>query len=224
MDRLVVAKSGITTYGRYVQALRELYGRYRAIRECLFEVEELTIDVDAANLRVASGDEIERRRALLERKRKRAALSECESRLNGVCYEFTRYFLNALALKKVLGPLNQESVEGHERELMLAQVRKSIADDCLNGRMMTPRTWNLVCALVPADRQTAMGWVADAKTEAVAHFLDMPEPVGEIEPTDEQVSLLRGRVTLLIEKNPELNYGAHTYQRDGLPQEVHRSV
>ena len=237
IDRLVVARSGITVYGRYVQALRELYGRYRGIRGCLFQLEELSIRMKKLKSRVAAlrtspncnEGGVPLLEADLELRRLRVEEVEEGARLKGLCYEFSRYFVNADALKDHLGPMSSETVEQHEKELMLAQVRVSMAKDCLQGRILQPETWQLVCALETMDRQLVLSWLGEGnpklyRERTVDYFLSQDEPFPAIEPSADQVGLLGKKIVGLIRKNPELNYGAPTNRSDGIPEAAHDSL
>lgn len=214
---MVIARSGITTYGRYVQALRELYGRYRMIRGCTLKLEELRLDLIEHDIGINTAkQELAVNRAELAMKRSRIAFADEQARLAGLCYEFSRYYVNALALSGVLGELTQGRVEAFERELMVAQVRVNIAKGALEGRSMSPETWQLVCALPPEDRVLVGTWLKDSHEKTVLHFLEMPEPFPELEPSEEEVASLGSHVVQLVAENPEIDYGVHTYRSNGL--------
>lgn len=224
IDRFIVAKAGLTDWGRYVQAMRELNGRRAGMIRAHIKREELLLDLEEAEESSRKRHGREAARAHLEARKLRHRLQDHEERVRGLWYEFSRFYLLASRLKEKFGDLSQEDRERHGRELMLAQVRYAIAA-CVWGEE-PKRAWGMLRCLPPEDRRVAQEWFRNPKAQE-EHFLAMPEPVEALPPTSEEMEAIRLsvggqiRAELLLDDPPaDCGDGQPASDPDALPRRV----
>jgi hypothetical protein len=140
-DFFITTRSGGTTYGMYKQALRELYKRWRGLKENYKEKELLEIDIDELTHKVEcyakyDMDEWDLKREKVNLKNKIYSLQEMNKSISETEREFKRFYQQACALKSQIGELTDEKRHKLDIEMWEHKIKEMAALDYLaNGRI-----------------------------------------------------------------------------------------
>ena len=137
-DYLITIKAGgITDYGQYKQALRELYRRVRGLRELSCDYEKLKIEVNRESHRSQTDkDPFERRLAKVEHKRKTMQLEEAQRAIRDTKRELSRFYEQACELKEKIGDLTPEKRAKLDRDMWYYRLKEMLAVDLIaTGRI-----------------------------------------------------------------------------------------
>lgn len=146
-DYFITGLSGGTVWGMYKQALRELYRRFRGLREIYFDREKLKIEIEeqaetASNVE----DYFKAKLAGVEYRRKIAQMEEVERNIQDTEKEFKRFYQQAVYLKQQLGNLNDERKRQLERETQLFKIKEMMAIDAITRGALN----NITCERIHA--------------------------------------------------------------------------
>ncbi len=137
-DYLITIRAGGTVYGQYKQSLRELYKRYRGLRELYTELELSKIDADEY-LEKCTDERIdiyERRRCKVKHAQKVLNVEEIEKNIQDTEREFQRFYEQSCALKNNLNELTPEKRDMLDRDMWLYKLKEMAAIDFLSqGRL-----------------------------------------------------------------------------------------
>lgn len=118
MDRFIIQANGLTTYGCYKQALRELDGRFHTMLDQWITLEGLRLDeADAA-------EHATDRRGQLALARIRLSIMAVEGQFSESKREFLRFLAHADHLKKQIGELTPERRAELEAEFWTEKIRR----------------------------------------------------------------------------------------------------
>lgn len=118
IDRFIILANGLTEYGCYKQALRELHSRFHILLGHWLELEELRLDeADAVELAVD-------RRGQLSLAKIRLRIMGLESTASETRREFLRFLAHADHLKNIIGELTPEKRAEFEREYWIENIRR----------------------------------------------------------------------------------------------------
>jgi len=131
IDGFILRRSGLTTYGTYIQALRELRSRRDTALTFFFEVEKLQIRLDELDheIETCGENQFQLRRLKLERVEKRATLDLFGPALRDHYREFARFYAHAVTLRGKLGELTDARREQFEREFWLMRLKVRAASE-----------------------------------------------------------------------------------------------
>lgn len=151
-DYLVTARAGGTTYGQYKQSLRELYKRFRGLRELVYgengqkladiEVRKLEKKLQAEDL-----DDLDREELEIQLKHKYLIAEEGERAVNDTYREFIRFYQQAEILKEKVGELTPIRRRELETEMWVYRVKEMAAIDYLTQGRLSSRTIEFVSVL-----------------------------------------------------------------------------
>jgi hypothetical protein len=138
-DYLVTARAGGNLWGMYVQSLRELYRRFRGLREIYCDLEKNQIDIDELEYLLNQDnfeDNYEKRRKELDYKRKIMQMEEGERVLKDTKREFINFYKQASYFKDQLGDLTPERKQQLDEEYWEYNLKETIVIDFIaNGRL-----------------------------------------------------------------------------------------
>lgn len=135
MDNFITIRSGETQYGQYKQALRELFKRYRGLKELCVAREFLQIDIDELNEKHNDND-FEIRRTNINLTKHRMDMEDLEKNIEHTEREFKRFYAQANSLKKAIGNLTPEKRNQLDQEMWLHKLKSMVAIDYLTkGRI-----------------------------------------------------------------------------------------
>lgn len=133
LDRFVTSRAdyggGGTTYGRYKQALRELWKRWRGLKGLLGERALMELDVEVLDMMTRRWfcRSVTRRRARIELEQKRLQLQEVDKTIEDTEREFVRFYQQAEALKQVVGDLTPARRDQLDREMWAHNLKAAAA-------------------------------------------------------------------------------------------------
>lgn len=146
-DFLITTKAGGNLWGQYKQAIRELYKRFRGLRETTCDRDKLEIEIEEQLfISNTAEDEFKRRYAAIEHVRKTMQMEEIERVIADTKGEFQRFYSQACVLKKQLGDITEERRKELDKELLLYKIKESAAIDYSMTGGISQRTYeNIHC-------------------------------------------------------------------------------
>jgi len=156
-DYFVTARAGGTTYGQYKQSLRELYKRFRGLRELVYgDNGQKAMDIEIRKLEHklehASLDEFEREETELKLKHKYLISEENDRALNDTYREFVRFYQQAETLKEKIGEITPEIRRELETEMWKYRVKEMAAIDYLQTGRLKNTTIEFLSCLPATER------------------------------------------------------------------------
>ena len=135
MDTLITVRAGGDTYGQYKQSLRELYKRYRGLKQLYSERELAQVDIDELSEN-SSSDKFEQRRNAINLRTKKLNMDETNKNIEETEREFRRFYLQSCALKAIIGELTPERRDELDRGMWEYKMKEMAAVDFLTtGRL-----------------------------------------------------------------------------------------
>lgn len=123
-DYLVTVRAGLTEYGQYKQALRELMTRIRSINQAYRDAALLRVDLAEWDHELGIGTkpvtEFDRRRIEIQRDAARVDLVFLEKRVHELESEFARFWQQAEVLKERIGDLDPGKRRALEADYWMA--------------------------------------------------------------------------------------------------------
>lgn len=143
-DYLITTRAGGTTYGMYKQALRELYKRYRGLKQLYGEKELLQVDID--ELEVSKADnEFEQRKNDIKHAQKVMQMEEMDKNIEETEREFKRFYQQAVTLKQQIGELTEEKRNALDRDMWEYRLKETAAIDYISqGRLLNTTVENIM--------------------------------------------------------------------------------
>lgn len=156
-DYFVTARAGGTTYGQYKQSLRELYKRFRGLRELVYgEHGQKAMDIEVRKLEHKLEnddlDDFEREETELKLKHKYLISEENERSLNDTYREFMRFYQQAETLKERIGELTPERRRELEKDMWKYRVKEMAAIDYLQMGRLKNTTIEFLSCMPEEDR------------------------------------------------------------------------
>jgi len=186
-DYLVTVRAGGTLYGQYKQALRELYKRFRGLREVTCDKEKLEVEIEEQEfIKDNDTDKFKKKYAAIEYKRKVMQLEESERSFSDTEREFSRFFKQASFLKKQIGELTDEKRALLDRDMWMYKIKEMICIDWISQGRLGNNTFEFLNAC-PAnmkndllekmkEKEELLDWY-ETKEEYLLpdKYLDVPE-------------------------------------------------
>lgn len=158
-DYLVTARAGGTTYGQYKQSLRELYKRFRGLRELIYgEDGRKILDIDIRKLEKTIKeedfcDEFEKEELEIKLKHKYLIIEESDRAINNTYREFIRFYQQAELLKEKVGELTSIRRRELEIEMWIYRVKEMAAIDFIQNGRLQGRTIEFISVLPKHKRE-----------------------------------------------------------------------
>lgn len=182
-DHFITIRAGGTPYGQYKQALRELYKRFRGLRE-------LTCDRDIALIEIEKlecSEEIDsftQRINKVELRRKRMQIEESERVLRDTKREFTRFYQQAVALKAEIGGLTDKKRAKLEQERWEHQITQMAAIEMLSQGRFKDSTIAMLASMPPDSRQDVHGKITSDHGKLIEWlFNESASPLPQLDST-----------------------------------------
>lgn len=140
MDNFITIRSGETQYGQYKQALRELFKRYRGLKELYVARELLQVDIDetteSCRINCGGGFLFQERRSKINLAKHKMDMEDLERNIEHTEREFKRFYAQADALKKEIGKLTPKKQNELDQKMWLHKLKSMVAIDYLTkGRI-----------------------------------------------------------------------------------------
>jgi hypothetical protein len=146
MDNLITVRAGGTLYGQYKQALRELYKRYRGLKQLYSEKELLQVDIDELAAK-NSCNQFEQRRNEINHKTKLLSMDEMNKNIEDTEREFQRFYAQACVLKSQIGDLTPGKRDKLDREMWEYKLKEMAAIDILTTGHLGNVTYEMIGAV-----------------------------------------------------------------------------
>lgn len=171
MDHFITAKAGGgTVYGQYKQALRELFKRYRGIKELEANKALLQVDIDELAAQRSWFNVFARRRNAITLMQKRMAMEDLEKNLSDTKREFDRFYFQAVQLKEMIGPLTALVRNRLDTEMWIHNLKCMVAVDYICHGRMTANTLTSIMCLPLEKRRTLLQEVKTNKEQLILWY------------------------------------------------------
>ena len=141
----------------YKQALRELYKRWRGLKEAYNSKQLLQVDIDELELEVGCeysyNDRFRARRDNLNLSKKRSDMAEANKMIAETEREFQRFYQQACALKAEIGELTDEKRQQLDIDMWAYKIREMAALDYLSTGRISKNVIELIMCLPAAMKQ-----------------------------------------------------------------------
>jgi hypothetical protein len=214
MDSFITLRSGGTKYGCYKQALRELTTRKLALIQRYADRDRLALEIEELQgARAASPeskptkggftdnrsalppkqtgravDTFRKRRKAIDLREKRLTLVEFDRVIDDTEREFTRFYHQAIGIRKELAadgvqfPLDRETRNRLDNEMWEHQLKCMAAVDLMTQRCLGRNTAELLQAMPRVSRHRLFAETRDPSKLVEWYFsLDPPPPLATIE-------------------------------------------
>ncbi len=183
-DYLVTTRAGGTLYGQYKQSLRELYKRFRGLREQSCDLEKLLIEIEQQEHIIrTSNDQFEVKFAEVEFKRKTMVIEEAERVIKDNKREFTRFYQQAAYFKSLLGDITDEKRKILDREMWEFKVKEMMYIDIKSTGRLKNSTLEFINSF-PKDKKIELLSYTYSQ-ESVGKLLEWYEEKDEIHIPDD---------------------------------------
>ena len=104
MDSFILEANGVSTYGKYRQALRQLHQLIRSVRNLRYEIERVDIDVDECVYNIQEGfrDKFDERRCIIDLAESRFKAADLQEKFASKSRELQHFHDAAIKLKDEL--------------------------------------------------------------------------------------------------------------------------
>lgn len=130
VDNLITYRSGLTVFGMYHQACREVWKRFRSIKNSMLSLDDLKCKIELQQDKIEKAKKPAKKRILEnDLKRFKFAVFETEKSLKELQQEFAWFYSQCETLKPMLGELTEERRRELELEYHIADAKRKIAID-----------------------------------------------------------------------------------------------
>jgi hypothetical protein len=146
-DYLVTTRAGGTLYGQYKQALRELYKRFRGLRELTSNNARLQIDIEELESQIKDTDDsFYTKRKKVDYKEKVMLMEESQRAISDTKREFTRFYQQAAHLKGKIGELTAEKRHQLDMEMWEFKIKEMAVIDWISSGRLRNSTFEFLHA------------------------------------------------------------------------------
>lgn len=179
-DCFITRRSGGTLYGQYKQSLRELYKRFRGLKDIFHEKELLKIDIEELQYKIENSlafdkfeQEFEKKRNILNLKKKKLDMIELNKNIQDTEREFKRFYQQAYSLKSIIGELTEEKRETLDKEMWIYKLKEIAAIDIISTGRLKNTTIELISSLTKEDNLKITSMIAD---KTIIKWFEEKEP------------------------------------------------
>ena len=149
----VLIRNGITSYGQYKQVLRELYTRYRGLRDLSFKIDKLKVQIRILKKEYINEVDFDKKELKqIELEEKKAQLEDYFRTYNQVQKEFIDFYSEFKRLKNNFDNLNDDEKEKLELKFWIEKITlDAILDRRTNGNISRSTMEMIMC--LPTDIQ-----------------------------------------------------------------------
>lgn len=153
-DYLVTTRAGGTLYGQYKQSLREVYKRFRGLRQQIanhkrleIELEELQFEISELEGSVSLKDDFTRRKKVVDLQEKTMLMEESNRAISDTKREFINFYRQAMYLKDEVGELTDERRDQLDTEMWLFKIKEMATIDYVTSGKLRNSTFEFLHAL-----------------------------------------------------------------------------
>ena len=179
MDNFITVRAGETQYGQYKQTLRELFKRYRGLKELYVARELLQVDIDELSHNHSSTDFVFRRKNINLAKY-RMDMEDLERNISDTEREFKRFYAQADALKAQIGELTPEKRDMLDQEMWAHKLKTMVAVDYITKGRIGENALTFIRSIPKEMRKPLLAEIKDQKA-LLDWFDDFDTPLPDIQ-------------------------------------------
>ena len=164
MDNFITTKAGETQYGQYKQALRELFKRYRGLKELYVARELLQVDIDELEYEEIPALKYNHRRNKINLTKHRMGMEDLERNIKHTEREFKRFYAQANALKEEIGELTPEKQNKLDQEMWIYKLKSMVAIDYITTGRISENALTFIRSIPKGIRKLLLAEIKDQKT------------------------------------------------------------
>lgn len=141
-----ITGSGGTEYGMYKQSLRELFKRYRGLKELYSEKGLLQVDIDEL-CGTKTKNKFDQRRNEIKRAQKVMNMEDLDKNIADTEREFKRFYQQSSALKEQIGALTEVKRNALDRDMWVHKAKEMAAIDYATAGRISKSTYELISSM-----------------------------------------------------------------------------
>jgi hypothetical protein len=195
MDHFITVRAGETQYGQYKQTLRELFKRYRGLKELYVGRGLLQVDIDELEYNFTK-TKFDTRRKKINLAKHYMDMEDLERNILDTEREFKRFYAQANALKALIGELTPEKRGKLDQEMWAHKLKTMVAVDYITKGRIGENALTFIRSIPKGMRKPLLAEIKDQKALLVwFDDFDIPLPdikVDQIEANIDIQKLLEG--------------------------------
>jgi len=195
IENFITARAGLTDYGMFKQAIRELYKRFRGLQGVYCQRDNLHLDLEREREKQIS-DNYKNRKRMIRIREKMYALEVTQRAIKDTETEFCHFYNQASQLYEKVKPLTQKRIKEFEENFWYTYTKMEAAKDYLSESHISSGTIEQILSLPLSMRAELLEECknADAITDWAIKF--QPTQVTPLNGTKIDVSRLVGALQL----------------------------
>ena len=182
IDNFITIRGGETQYGQYKQSLRELFRRYRGLKELYVGRELLQVDIDELSSKKAK--KFEKRRNDINLAKHRMSMEDLERNIFDTEREFKQFYAQANYLKSQIGELTPEKRNKLDIEMWEHKLKTMVAVDYITKGRIGENALVFIRSIPKSIRSKLLDSIKN-QAELMEWFDNFDTPLPEILPTPE---------------------------------------
>ena len=178
IDNFITVRAGETQYGQYKQTLRELFKRYRGLKELYVARELLQVDIEELEYNNVTG--FVKRRNDINLAKHRMDMEDLERNISDTEREFKRFYAQADALKAQIGELTSEKRDKLDQEMWTHKLKTMVAVDYITKGRIGENALTFIRSIPKEIRKPLLAEIKDQKT-LLDWFDDFDIPLPDIQ-------------------------------------------
>ena len=152
-------------YGQYKQSLRELYKRFRGLREITCDREKLVVEIEEQKfIKEHDADQFKKKYANIEFKRKTMRMEESDRVYKDTEREFKRFYQQSIFLKEQIGDLTDEKRKILDKDMWIFKIKEMCCIDWITKGSLRNSTFEFVHACPKDVKIKILEEIKDQKT------------------------------------------------------------
>lgn len=162
IDNFITIRAGETQYGQYKQTLRELFKRYRGLKELYVARELLQVDIEELEYNNKTG--FIKRRNDINLAKHRMDMEDLERNISDTEREFKRFYAQAWTLKAQIGELTSEKRDILDQEMWVHKLKTMVAVDYITKGRIGENALTFIRSIPMEIRKPLLAEIKDQKT------------------------------------------------------------
>ncbi len=179
MDNFITVRAGETQYGQYKQTLRELFKRYRGLKELYVARELLQVDIEELEHKHSETD-FEVRRKNINLAKHRMDLEDLERNISDTEREFKRFYAQADILKSQIGRLTPDKRDTLDQEMWTHKLKTMVAVDYITKGRIGENALTFIRSIPKEIRKPLLTEIKDQKA-LLEWFDNFDQPLPDIQ-------------------------------------------
>jgi hypothetical protein len=199
-DHFITRRAGGTCYGQYKQSLRELFKRFRGLRELYYSKENLIIDIEELEEKNKSEhNSFQGRRNELLINKYKFDMIELDKNIYDTETEFKRFYEQAYSLKELIGDLDEVKKKQLDKEMWVFKLKEMAYLDFISKGRLSNNTLEFLHSFDKDERLSLLSEIKDH--DNLLTWYEGRDEAYEIKEFDMDIpKIVMNNNTLLLEK------------------------